>query len=61
MSKLLINKRTIAIQVAALLPEIGLMCLWHMVTCHPQGLKPLVRVRHTKTNKKLINCVTQVC
>jgi len=31
------------------LPEVCLVSFWQTVTCHPQGLKPLVRVRHTET------------
>lgn len=32
-----------------LLPEVGFVSLWQMVTCHPQSLKPLIRVGHAET------------
>lgn len=38
-------------ELKMLLPEVRLVGLWQTVTCHPQGLKPLVRVRHTETTQ----------
>lgn len=45
-------------RTSGFLPEVGFVSFWHMVTCQPQGLEPLVRVRDTKTKHRLYRYTT---